>query len=283
MTANDKPADLHIFFESRNWAQTHLVDAPKTIVDFLKGDGISLEGKNLLDLGTGDGLIATGLGHLIQSDISGADPLPINWDYYEREKLKLCGKKCDHSFEFIHLGTQESKNRICNYDFVLSWSVVEHVENLNEYFEMANSSLKAGGIMFLQTYPVWESRWGHHLFEWLPPYFHLNNDLKSVMDYLSTINETPAEISIGKFKKTRRVEEILEYRSLSRQDLLGYAEKILKSCNKATIQDIGNALEQSGLVISKVELINSPTHIPIPNGKFIQNSIEGVKLLAYKP
>ena len=137
--------------------------------------------------------------------------------------------------------------------------------------------------MFLQTYPIWESMWGHHLYEWLPPYFHLQNNLKEIMGYLSTLKETTSEISVGKFKKTNNVNEVLEHRSMNRQNWLEYAEEILMSCNKATIQEIENALLQSGLIISKVELLTRPTHLPSLKGNLIQNSIEGVKLIAYKP
>jgi hypothetical protein len=181
------------------------------------------------------------------------------------------------------LPSSTHKANVNDYDFVLSWSVVEHVESLNDYFEFAFDSLKSGGILFLQTYPVWESMWGHHLFEWLPPYFHLHNDIEQIMTFLRNLQETHTEISIGKSRKSRNVDEILKSRLMNRNDLLRFAEKILKSCNKSSLEDIGNALTKSGLKISKVELYTSPTHIPKSNGHFVQNVIEGVKLLAYKP
>ncbi len=43
------------------WFEDHYFHAAKEIVDFLAGDGLSLSGKRVADLGTGDGIIALGL------------------------------------------------------------------------------------------------------------------------------------------------------------------------------------------------------------------------------
>ena len=43
------------------WWQAHYADAANTVIDFFGGDGISLQGKRLADIGCGDGIIDLGV------------------------------------------------------------------------------------------------------------------------------------------------------------------------------------------------------------------------------
>ena len=52
--------------EEWDWIHRHTVEAPKIIGEFLGGDGISLEGSTVMDLGSGDGLIDWGVATMLR-------------------------------------------------------------------------------------------------------------------------------------------------------------------------------------------------------------------------
>src|SRR6185503_5999282 len=72
------------------WFRDHFEEAPKAIIDFLGGDGITLEDKEVLDVGSGDGLIDLALAlkarpkRLVGFDIVETDTAALV-DYARRE------------------------------------------------------------------------------------------------------------------------------------------------------------------------------------------------------
>ena len=71
-------ADVHAtghFYQNRNWIDDHFRTVHNEIFDFFDGDGISLENSKVLDIGTGDGLIALGLAVRANCSVIGIDPL----------------------------------------------------------------------------------------------------------------------------------------------------------------------------------------------------------------
>lgn len=71
------------------------------------------------------------------------------------------------------------------FDFIVSISVFEHVQNLDVALAEMYRVLRPGGFLFTEFGPIWSSVWGHHLWfyhgdsvrDWrntpIPPYAHL--------------------------------------------------------------------------------------------------------------
>jgi SAM-dependent methyltransferase len=72
-----------------------------------------------------------------------------------------------------------------SFDFIVSISVFEHVQNLDVALAEMYRVLRPGGYVFTEFGPIWSAVWGHHLWfyhgdtvrDWrntpLPPYAHL--------------------------------------------------------------------------------------------------------------
>src|SRR3989442_3050387 len=62
MTSNKAVSDKQIEKELEDdWVERHISEAPNVLREFLGGDGLSLEGKSVVDIGCGDGLIDWGI------------------------------------------------------------------------------------------------------------------------------------------------------------------------------------------------------------------------------
>ena len=283
MTSNDSPAHLHEFFLNQSWLDSHLLDAPKAIQLFLESDGISLDGKSVIDIGTGDGLIAKSLSHLGNCDVLGVDLKDIDYQFLKQSTSGICNPDCRHQFTFLRI---EPDSRITfedKFDLAISWSAAEHIMDFQGTSDDVYRSLKKHGVFFLQTYPLWNSGWGHHLFEWLPRYFHLNHSIEELLDHLSKMDKVPSPLKLKNGEETDTLNIILEDRNISRGYWFEMCSEVLRSCNQISIQDVQTMLEKSGFVISKVELITSPSHLPSSQANMLESLIDGVKLVAYKP
>jgi len=283
MTINGSTVEPHKFFANQKWLDSHLQEAPNEIRLFLEGDGITLGGKKVLDIGTGDGLIAKSLSHLGNCDVLGVDILELDDDFLTNATEKLCDSNCKHKFSFSKINKNLGINYDEEFDLAISWSAAEHIIDFQSTCNQVFRSLKKNGLFFLQTYPLWNSAWGHHLFEWLPRYFHLNHTVLEMVQHLSKIVNVPNPIELKNGTCTDDLSLILQDRNLSKTSWLNKCEELLASCNQITIQEIESMLENSGFVISKVELITSTSHLPEIGTKLLDSLIDGVKLLAYKP
>jgi len=283
MTMDDSAANVHEFFVDQAWLKSHIDEAPNEIRSFLEGDGIYLANKKVLDFGTGDGLIAKSLSHLGNCDVLGVDVLELDQVFLANATEKLCNSNCKHRFSFSKITENEGINYFEEFDLAVSWSAAEHIMDFQIASNQVFNSLKRNGLFFLQTYPLWNSAWGHHLFEWLPRYFHLNHSIPEIIQHLNEIINVPNPVKLKNGIFTVDLNLILQDRNTTKTLWLRKCEEVLLSCNRITIQEIESKLIKSGFIISKVELITSTSHLPEIRTNFLDSLIDGVKLLAYKP
>lgn len=73
-----------------------------------------------------------------------------------------------------------------SFDCVLMLDSIEHVPNPDAFVSYAAKYLKPGGIMVLDTCPLYYSRAGHHLFDYFPPddfpWVHLRLDFQQLLE-----------------------------------------------------------------------------------------------------
>jgi SAM-dependent methyltransferase len=153
----------------RSWFEDHFYGAPQQVVDFFGGDGISLSGARVADIGTGDGIIAFGLFEATgAAELVGFDLNPIDLDHLVGivGKAPPPGLRYERSFE----------NRIpapdAAFDFVVSWSAFEHVSEPATMFREIRRILTPTGIVMIQLYPFYFSEHGDHGWE-RPGFEHL--------------------------------------------------------------------------------------------------------------
>jgi cyclopropane fatty-acyl-phospholipid synthase-like methyltransferase len=265
-----------LYFE-RDWTFSHLIEAPTKIISFFEGDGISLKGKRILDAGTGDGLIAASLGKMTDNQILGID---IH-EFDQTLILDTLGREYQKYFQYQRVTESDIWDIPENYfDIVTLWSVTEHVFDMDTFLKNIHRVLKPEGKLFLQQHPFWESRWGHHLYEWLPEFYHLNHSREDCISYFSQValSNNPIKLSTGEY--SRELPTILDDRKIDFQSFTKTAMASFDSCNKISFDQLMQALQENKLSVAKIEIMSGAMHLPPHATKISGNVIEGVYLIA---
>ncbi len=169
------------------WFEDHYESVPRQIVDFLGGDGISLEGKRIADIGTGDGLIALGLFQLAHPELLvGYDIKPT--DVADLERLAK-----EHDVGDLPAGLRFDQCEVDHidaatgaFDLVYSWSAYEHLSEPLAIAREMRRLIAPGGLAMIQLYPFYLSEHGDH--DWNRPGFeHLTTGVSNAEVYLNRI------------------------------------------------------------------------------------------------
>ncbi|APH54652.1 Hypothetical protein GbCGDNIH9_1035 [Granulibacter bethesdensis] len=135
--------------------------------------------KNVLEFGCGEGTTALGIAlrhapdRLVAIEIQAhelARTLPL-----AREQLGI--ESLPANLEFVEVTPGQRLRELGTFDFVYSWSVFEHVHQdlIQPCLENIFDVLRPGGLMFLQTTPLYYSAFGSHFEPWIPtPWAHLS-------------------------------------------------------------------------------------------------------------
>jgi len=147
-----------------SWFDDHYYSAPRQIIEFLAGDNLSLEGKTVADLGTGDGIIALGLHDLARP----AELVGYDLDAVDEKQLVAMAREHKVADELPPTlrFEQSSPDRIpapdATFDFVVSWSAFEHISNLEGMAREVHRVLAPGGVVMIQLFPFYMSEHGDH-------------------------------------------------------------------------------------------------------------------------
>lgn len=250
------------YFAARDWLHSHIIESPNKIYEFLSGDNLNLSNINILDVGTGDGLIAGAFANLTNNRIVGIDYHEFDWDFFHKCLSAKLERNNSDLFDYIKLESNSSNWNLnsTKFDLIISWSVLEHVFDIANFFKNITEHLNPNGKVFLQTYPLWQSRWGHHLYRILPEFFHIDRDLTEIRDYLSTKYDQ-ADPTILEMVENSDILKNLSYPEV-REKWLNNSINLLSSCNKLQISEIFDAIHLSGLKVRKFEIISSGMHVP---------------------
>ena len=240
------------------WFTEHFDEAAGEILEFLGGDGISLEGCRIADVGCGDGIIDLGLALKGQPrEMVGFDLMEVDAEALLRSAQAAGvadtlppGLRFERS-EAISLPAPDA-----HFDIAVTWSVFEHVDDPMGLLADVRRVLKPDGWFFLQLWPFFDSEHGGHLW---PHYdgaypHHLHRDdeiLQDVEGQRATDPRRPAED---------------EYLSL----------------NRITLDDLHRALLANRFVVVKLKLLAEAVHIPpqLRHRPLAELGVGGVELLA---
>jgi 2-polyprenyl-3-methyl-5-hydroxy-6-metoxy-1,4-benzoquinol methylase len=170
---------------SANWSEDRITDSiyqakfinvPDVICDWTAEYG-GVAGKDILDFGCGEATMAVGMalrhgarrvvGVEIQPEVDNALP-------YARQQLGI--NRLPDNLNLVRIDADSDLGALGQFDLVYSWSVFEHVRQdlIGDCLAKIRRVLRPGGLMFLQTTPLYYSTFGSHLKSWIPqPWAHL--------------------------------------------------------------------------------------------------------------
>jgi len=246
--------------EGPAWFREHYEKAAGEIVDFLRGDAIDLRGKDVADVGSGDGIIDLGVfvqaepRRLVGFDVEATDVARL-LDYARREDAAV---QLPQGLEFRRSEQTRLPAEDASFDVVFSWSTFEHVAEPTDLLRDVNRVLRPGGVLMIQLWPFFHSQHGSHLWQYFPDGFVQLVEDDAAIEASVRANPGPdpewAERLIAEFR----------------------------SCNRITLDGLQTALLAADFRISKLELITGGVHIPPALSRFplSQLGVSGVKLLA---
>lgn len=241
-----------------DWFADHYKQAPGEVVDFLAGDGVTLKGKVVADVGCGDGIIDLGIVHAAKpKQLIGFDIVPT--DVEELARIARAEGACESlpgELQFRTCTDAFLPVEDATFDVVVSWSAFEHISRPIAVLEEIRRVLKPTGTLMIQLWPFYFSEHGSHLWEWLDEGFaHLSRD-----------EDELAEVVRNHERYDRK-----------------YSEYQLNAyLNRITVDDLQRAIQTVGLVINKVELLTHAFHMPpqVAHLPISMLGISGIKLLA---
>jgi 2-polyprenyl-3-methyl-5-hydroxy-6-metoxy-1,4-benzoquinol methylase len=219
---------------SKEWFESHSIEAPNIIISHLikvdKFKNLKDGNKLICDFGCGDGIMLTAFNELI-----GARGIGLDLHKVDVQKLKntfnYFNKEFDENKLNFYSIDEYSSNQ--KFDFVMSWSVVEHVKNIDSYIRDMKNMLNEDGVAYVQTWPLWNSAFGHHLMGVVEPYEHLKYSDDEI--FISNLE---------KYKSNFANNNQLSFESWKRE-----ATKSYYSCNKYTFDMIDQTLKKYFKVI----------------------------------
>jgi SAM-dependent methyltransferase len=243
------------------WVTEHYHEAAQSVLDMLASAGHSPTGKAVADVGCGDGLIDLGLMHktqpreLVGYDIERTD---------ERQLVQMArrtgvGRRLPRGLRFEQSSETTIPAEDASFNYLVSWSVLEHVTDpLTLSAEMCRI-LRPGGVLFLQLWPFYMSEHGSHLWDWFPEGFAQLR--RSHGEIEEGLRNDP-----GPLGPAWAEEQLHIYRTL----------------NRLTLDDLQRVLAAGGFRITRLELVTNMfvvplelAHLPLSN-----LTVGGVKLLA---
>ena len=244
---------------SSSWFQEHL-DAAREIIEFLAGDGVSLTGLEVADVGSGDGIIDLGLmleaapSRLVGLDIVLTDAQQL-LQLARREKVV---QELPSALEFRRSEHRRLPADDRSFDAVISWSTFEHVEAPSAVIEEIGRILRPGGLFMLQVWPFFHAQHGSHLWQYFPE---------------------------GWIQLLRARTDVIDAVRLDPGPDPEWAERLIdefRSCNGLSLDGLQSAMTATGFTIRKVELITAPVHIPeeLQHVPLTLLCVSGVKMLA---
>jgi SAM-dependent methyltransferase len=259
--ATSEPQGVPTEHDHVKWFWDHYDGAAQQVIDFLAGDGLDLAGKQVCDIGCGDGIIDLGVFHKAKpAKIVGFDVRKPDRAALERlvGAVGLDKEIPDaESFALVESGQEDLPAPDDSFDFAFTWSAFEHVSKPIEMFSEIRRVLKPDGSLFLQLWPLYNSEHGGHL--WLS----YSQSFAHLLQDDDTIRET------------------VRFRPGTDPTRSGGEDEYL-SLNRVTIDDLQRAILAGGMAITKFELMTEAAHLPesLSHHPLSSLGISGVKLIA---
>jgi SAM-dependent methyltransferase len=242
------------------WFWDHYEFAAGEIASFVEAGGVTLQGREVADIGCGDGIMALGLCHRTHPRrLVGFDVVPTGPEQLlARARAEGAADELPAGLEFRTSGPTSTPAGDDEFDFVYSWSAFEHIAEPVGVLREARRILRPTGHFFLQLWPFYHSAKGSHLWDWFPDDFHhLEQDPSAVVAEMSRSDRHPSEFTT-------------------------YMAREYELLNRVTVDELQRAVLAAGFEVRKLELLTSPIHLTPRLARYSWSdlAIGGVKLLA---
>jgi SAM-dependent methyltransferase len=242
------------------WFWDHYEQAAGEVIDFIAGEGISLEGKAVADVGCGDGFIDLGLVHKGKpSLLHGFDVNLTDSGHLLRRATEegVCNE-LPWNLEFKQSEPRRLPTGNDAFDIVVTWSAFEHIAEPVSVLGEIHRIMRPDGLLFLQLWPFYYASAGSHLWDWFSePFPHL----------MRHEDELAAGMRADPKPSVEWTEYMLdEYRHL----------------NRITIDELQRSILAAGMAVRKFEILSHPVHVPPEMQRYPLSKlgIVGVKLIA---
>ena len=241
------------------WFLDHVTRPAQEISDFLAGTEVSLTGARVLDVGCGDGFIDIGIIQKFSpSLLVGTDLFPVDSAELAKLTSEHLGKEIPDCLKFSECTETNLPFPDASFDFVMSWSVFEHVADPVAVLKEIRRVLRPGGYMFLQIWPLFHSQRGSHLWKWFPNgWEHLEKSGSAL--------HTEIQQQLGQSP-----------------ELLDATLGDLDTLNRITIDQLQDSIAAGGMSIRRVEMQADTINVPpsLLRYRLTDLAISGVKILA---
>jgi SAM-dependent methyltransferase len=259
MKTPDWPLGVPESHDADAWFRDHFDRAANEILAFLGGDGITLEGKRVADIGSGDGIIDLGV------FLKGEPEMLVGYDVRPTDPMALARTARAHGLDDLPNGARfafvaSEPTRVPalpeSFDVVFSWSTFEHVLDPPAMLREIRRILQPDGVFFLQVWPLFHAFHGGHLWLSVPePFAHLRHaphEIEARLDGRPATDPTRTAVD--------------EFRSL----------------NRATLDDLHRAMLVAGLRPTKVKPMAETFHVPaeVAHLPLSLLSVSGFQLIA---
>ena len=243
------------------WFSEHFDDAAGQVVDFLGADGLDYSGRDVADVGCGEGVIDLGFFHRAHPrSLVGFDLFEVDRGHLER--LAATHRditRLPDGLTFKKCGPSTLPAEDDTFDLVFSWSAFEHILDPVAVTREIRRVLRPNGVLMIQLWPFFHSEHGSHLWEWSPEGFVQLLDGRQAAVEQEVADDLAAEPDWAQ----ARIEES-------------------RTLNRINLDDLHRALLAGGFYISKLEVMTNPFHVPRELARHSLSSlaIGGAKLVA---
>lgn len=242
------------------WFWDHYDGAAAQIAEFCESTGVPLAGREIADIGCGEGIMALGLFRRVQpSRLVGFDIVPVSPDHLlARAQQERATASMPSELEFRTSTPTGIPAGDGEFDFVYSWSAFEHIEDPVGVLQEIRRILRPTGHFFLQLWPFHRSAKGSHLWDWFPEDFHhlLENERETVGKLAASDRHSP--------------------------EWTGYMTREFEHLNRITPDELQRSLLAAGFDVRKVELMTAPFHLTpsLQRYPWTELGVSGIKLMA---
>jgi SAM-dependent methyltransferase len=218
------------------WFHSHFVTAANEIGDHLSRF-VRLNQSRVLDFGCGDGFTALGVTRFNTKEIVGVD-LTLAYSYLPEISRRYLGMDTlpnNLSFQQVAEG-EPLPFENGSFDAIYTWSVLEHVQDVDYVMHELYRILESEGILFIQIEPLYHSPFGSHLQRLIPePWAHLTMAKDA---FLERAWNAPDQVRDG--------EKDLAYRKNAFIDFKKFLISEYQNLNRITAGELEAAAQNSG-------------------------------------
>ena len=247
--------------DRRAWFLEHVTRPPQEIADFLSGTAVDIDGARILDVGCGDGMIDLGMVRKFRPyELVGTDIFRTDVEDLAEMSKSFLDIDLPSNLRFVECTETMLPFADSRFDFVMSWSVFEHVGNPVRVLSEIRRVLRPRGYMFLQIWPLFHSQRGSHLWKWYPDgWEHLQRPHEDLREELAALTESQPEL---------------------REAMLADFDTL----NRITLNQLQNAITASGLRITRISATADTIDVPQDLLRYSISDlmISEIKILAVK-